>query len=210
MTAGPTKPAQAAAMKDNVFKINPRRCPNSIQIRKQGLREAKGLSQGHTASQELQTLQRAALATLPPFQGPCQQPQETIGPISPDQAETLRTLTSKAPIDEDLWDRLSNLWGGGKQGVRSSVRATASTPGERGSPTPQPLPDAEVPATPPDQVFLRLCLLATLDEAHTTFNYSPFHFPQLKLQPPPLALTLPSAMSIAPAQGQACRGLQPS
>lgn len=58
----------------------------------------------------------------------------------PDEAEALRTLTLKAPIDEDLRDRLRDLQRR-KQGVGRAVRATAPAleKGELKYPNPSPM-----------------------------------------------------------------------
>lgn len=103
--------------------------------------------------------------------------------LKPDQADTLGTLTRKAPIDEDTRDRLSNLWGRRKQGgAGQPVTSLALEEGDVGPL--QHVHDAAVPSTafrPGDHKTL---LDAAYDGALTTFHYSPFCLSQLKLPPP--------------------------
>lgn len=65
--------------------------------------------------------------------------------LKPDQAKVLGTLTLKAPIEEDRWDRLNNLQKKGKE-EGEGRSGPLPLPWSKGVSTPQLLPDAEVPS----------------------------------------------------------------
>lgn len=104
-------------------------------------------------------------------------------PSNQTRKEALEILTLKAPIDEDFRDRLSNLHGvvGGQRAGRT-VKATLMALDKGDLKHLQPLPGAEVPVRPSDQVLINPCLDAPYDRHSSPFITAHF-VSQLKTFP---------------------------